>query len=124
VRFIIFHSCLAVLAVAPFWILTLACAIFQGLIDQLVPVSGPESIATSLALAQKEGIFTGISGGASMAAALKIAETAPEGSTILAMCADTAERYLSTPLFADIEADMNDAEKEISASTPNFHLPE
>lgn len=47
---------------------------------------------------------------------------APKGSVILAMLPDTGERYLSTPLFADIEADMNDAELDIAKSTPSFQL--
>jgi cysteine synthase A len=89
----------------------------------MVPVGGAEAIATSLSLAQNEGIFTGISGGASMAAALKVCEQAPEGSTVLTMLADTAERYLSTPLFAGIDADMNEQELATSESTPNFQLP-
>ena len=55
-------------------------------------------------------------------AALETAKTAPEGSVILAMLPDTVERYLSTPLFADIEADMNEAELEIAKSTPSFQL--
>ena len=44
------------------------------------------------------------------------------GSVILTMLPDTGERYLSTPLFAGIEADMNDGEAEISGSTPGFQL--
>lgn len=87
-----------------------------------MPVSGDEAIATSHALARNEGIFTGISGGATMAAALTVAKDAPSGSVICAMLPDTAERYLSTPLFAQIEADMNEAELGISKSTPGFHL--
>ena len=70
--------------------------------DQIVPVTDEEARDTALALASKEGIFTGISGGGSVAAALKVAENAPEGSTVLAMVADTGERYLSTFLFDDI----------------------
>ena len=50
-------------------------------------------------LAQKEGIFVGITSGGTFAAALKVAEKAPAGSTILAMLPDTGERYLSTILF-------------------------
>eukprot|EP00040_Diaphanoeca_grandis_P004208 m.27549 g.27549 ORF g.27549 m.27549 type:complete len:378 (-) comp15767_c0_seq1:345-1478(-) len=93
-----------------------------NLIDQLLHVTGPESIAASKLLASREGIFTGISGGATFATALKIAETAPAGSNILAMLPDTGERYLSTPLFEGIEADMNDEELAISKSTPGFQL--
>lgn len=66
----------------------------NGLVDELIPISGADAIATSLALASKEGIFTGVSGGATVATALKVAETAPSGSVILAMVPDTAERYL------------------------------
>jgi cysteine synthase A len=58
---------------------------------------------TALALAQNEGIFCGISSGATFAAALKVAETAAEGSSILAMLPDTGERYLSTFLFEGVE---------------------
>ncbi len=54
-------------------------------------------------LAQKEGIFVGISSGATFAVAMQVAEKAPEGSVILAMLPDTGERYLSTPLFAHLK---------------------
>ena len=57
-----------------------------------------------------------------MAGALKVAEDAPEGATILCMLPDTGERYLSTPLFADVPEDMTEEEAGISQSTPNFHL--
>jgi cysteine synthase A len=69
---------------------------------QNIPVTDEESIATSRALAVKEGIFCGISSGGTFAAALKVAEQAEAGSVILAMLPDTGERYLSTPLFEDI----------------------
>lgn len=71
-------------------------------IDQVLPVTDEVSRDTALELASKEGIFCGISAGATFAAALKVAETAAEGSTILAMLPDTGERYLSTFLFEDI----------------------
>ena len=67
-----------------------------------VLVTDEESIETSRALALNEGIFCGISSGGTFAAALKVAEKAAPGSVILAMLPDTGERYLSTPLFADI----------------------
>ncbi len=67
-----------------------------------IPVTDEEAIANSRALATKEGIFCGISSGGTFAAALKVAEKAEPGSVILAMLPDTGERYLSTPLFADI----------------------
>ena len=69
---------------------------------EIIPVTDDESIAASRALAGKEGIFCGISSGGNFAAALKVAEKAPEGSVILTMLADTAERYLSTVLFEGI----------------------
>ena len=67
-----------------------------------VLVTDDEAIATSQALATKEGIFCGISSGGTFAAALKVAAEAEPGSVILTMLPDTGERYLSTPLFADI----------------------
>lgn len=91
-------------------------------IDQFAPVAGLDAIECSKNLAKKEGILTGITGGATFAAALKIAEDAPEGTTILAMLPDTGERYLSTPLFEDIPVDMAEDEIDISASTPNYQL--
>jgi len=69
---------------------------------EIIPVTDDESIAASRALAGREGIFCGISSGGNFAAALKVAEKAPEGSVILTMLADTAERYLSTVLFEGI----------------------
>lgn len=74
----------------------------RTIFDDNVPVTDEESIATARALAHKEGIFVGISSGGTFAAALKVAEKAPEGSVILAMLPDTGERYLSTPLFEGV----------------------
>ena len=71
--------------------------------DRIIPVSGDVAKDTALALAQNEGIFCGISAGATFAAALVVAESAPKGSSILAMLPDTGERYLSTFLFDDIK---------------------
>jgi len=88
----------------------------------LLPIPGAEAVATAKALAAKEGLLTGISGGGTMWAALETAKMAPKGSVILAMLPDTGERYLSTPLFADIAADMDEAELEIAKSTPSFQL--
>lgn len=90
-----------------------------GWIDEIVPVNGGDALRLSRELATKEGIFAGISSGASLAAALKVAETAPKGSTILAMLPDTGERYLSTPLFEDIAIDMTPEEEAISKSSPS-----
>ena len=76
-----------------------------------VPVTDEESIATARALATKEGIFCGISSGATFAAALRVAERAAPGSVILAMLPDTGERYLSTPLFAEIPEGPDEAQE-------------
>lgn len=81
----------------------------RSVADQLLPVSDAEAIATARALASKEGIFCGISSGAGVAAALKVAREAPQGSTILTVLTDTGERYLSTALFEGI-ADGSDPE--------------
>lgn len=91
-------------------------------IDQMQAIAGAEALANSRLLAQKEGIFTGVTGGATFTGALKIAEDAPEGTTLLCMLPDTGERYLSTPLFEGIESDMNDEELRIAASTPNYQF--
>lgn len=98
-------------------------AVNEKLFDEIVKIAGPDGMRCSMDLAQKEGIFVGISAGGTFAAALKVAETAPEGSTILCMLPDTGERYLSTPLFADIGVDMNEEEVAISISTPGQHMP-
>ena len=76
---------------------------------RIVTVSDADAIAQARALASREGIFCGISSGATVAAALKVAATAPPGSVILAMLPDTGERYLSTPLFEGI-SDGGDSE--------------
>jgi len=74
----------------------------RDIADENVLVTDEESIAMSVDLARKEGIFCGISSGGTFAAARKVAERADPGSAVLAMLPDTGERYLSTPLFADI----------------------
>ena len=73
-------------------------------------------------LAQKEGIFTGITGGATFAGALQICARAEKGAKVLCMLPDTGERYLSTPLFEDIPAEMTGEEIEISQSTPRYRF--
>ena len=80
----------------------------KDIADEIVPVNDDESISTSLDLARLEGIFVGISAGATVNAALKVAQKAKKGSVLLAMLPDTAERYLSTPLFADINEESDD----------------
>jgi cysteine synthase A len=74
----------------------------REVVHQIVPVDDVLARDTSRRLAHEEGIFTGISSGATLAAALKVAETAPEGSVLLAMLPDTGERYLSTFLFEGV----------------------
>jgi cysteine synthase A len=91
--------------------------------DELLPVPGPLGIEWSRKLARQEGIFTGISGGASFAVAMQVAEKAAPGSVILCMLPDTGERYLSSPLFEGIAEDMSEEEKSLSRSTPGFHMP-
>ena len=98
-------------------------AVTEKLIDQMISIPGPDAMKWSQKLATKEGIFCGITSGATFAAAIKIAEQAAPGSTILAMLPDTGERYLSTPLFADVPAEMTEEETQISLSTPFGQLP-
>jgi cysteine synthase A len=92
------------------------------LIDDIIPIAGDDALRLSKALAREEGIFVGISAGATLAGALAVAETAEPGSNILCMLPDTGERYLSTPLFDGIPEDMTDEELTISRSTPNFRF--
>ena len=80
----------------------------RDIVDQIVPVGEFLARDTSLALARKEGIFCGISSGATFAAALEVARNAEQGSVILAMLPDTGERYLSTYLFNDINEGSDD----------------
>lgn len=116
----------------------------QMLQDDMVTIPDGAAVAMAQSLARNEGILTvsysfqfchmtrtsshfitlrqGISGGATMWAAVETAKNAPEGSVLVAMLPDTGERYLSTPLFASIEADMNESELEIARSTPSFIL--
>ena len=91
--------------------------------DQVVPVSGADGTHWAKELAQKEGIFTGVSGGSTFAVSRKLAQEMPEGSVILSMLPDTGERYLSTPLFDGIEAEMNEEEWALSRSTPGAQYP-
>jgi len=88
------------------------------MVDRLLTIPGPDALKCSRDLAQKEGIFVGITAGATLAGALQIAKSAAKGATILAMLPDTGERYLGTPLFADIPADMTEEEQKIAQSVP------
>src|SRR5262249_12311351 len=93
-------------------------AVAMSLIDRIIPIANPDALRCSRDLAQKEGIFVGITAGATFAGALKVCAEAPAGATVLCMLPDTGHRYLSTPLFADVPVDMNDEETAISKSTP------
>jgi cysteine synthase A len=97
-------------------------ALDNKLYDELMPVTGPDAITMALQLAAKEGILMGISGGGTVMAAIQVAAKAPPGSVILAMLPDAAERYLSTPMFENIEAEMTPEECEISHSTPSAQM--
>src|SRR6266478_1283767 len=96
-----------------------ADAVAMKVIDRIITVPGSEAIHYAGELARKEGIFVGITGGATFAGALRVCAEAPTGANILAMLPDTGERYLSTPLFANVPADMTPEELDISRSTPS-----
>lgn len=97
-------------------------AIDNNYYDELIPVAGADGVTWAKRLAAEEGIFTGISGGASFAVGMQVAETAPEGSVIPVMLPDTGERYLSTPLFEGMPEEMTEEEAEISRSTPSAQM--
>ncbi len=97
-------------------------AVDAKVVSQILRIENAEAMRWSRELARKEGIFVGITSGATFAAAVRVAAEAPKGSTILCMLPDTGERYLSTPLFADISIDMTDEEQKIARSTPSGWL--
>ncbi|MDI9248112.1 cysteine synthase A [Stenotrophomonas sp. RS-48] len=80
----------------------------RDVVDELLTVDDERAIATARRLAAEEGIFVGISAGATVASALDVASRAEPGSVILAMLPDTGERYFSTPLFADVNEGSDD----------------
>jgi cysteine synthase len=90
----------------------------MGVISRVITVGAAEAMQCSRQLAQQEGIFVGSTAGGTLAAALRLCGDAAEGSTILCMLPDTGERYLSTPLFADVPVDMTEEEQRIASSTP------
>ena len=98
-------------------------AVDLGVIHKILRIASAEAMRCSQDLAKKEGIFVGITSGATFAGALKVCAEASKGSTVLCMLPDTGERYLSTPLFAEIPADMTAEELDISRSTPSSQLP-
>ncbi len=91
-------------------------------VSQVLRITNAEAMRCSKELARKEGIFVGISSGGTFAAALQVCKEAPQGATILCMLPDTGERYLTTPLFADVSVDMTPEEEEIAHSTPSVWL--
>jgi len=94
-------------------------AVDMGVIDRVITISNAEALQCARELAAKEGIFVGITSGATFAGALKVCQDATRGANILCMLPDTGERYLSTPLFAEVPSDMTEEEIEISRSTPS-----
>lgn len=94
----------------------------HNLVDKIVPVDGAKSLSLVRELAVMEGIFCGISSGSTLAAALEVAQSAPEGASILCMMPDTGERYLSTAMFDEIGSEMNEEEIELSQSTPKYRF--
>jgi cysteine synthase len=99
-----------------------ADALAANVVSKVLRIPNADAMRWSKELARKEGIFVGITSGATFAAALQVCAEAPKGSTILCMLPDTGERYLSTPLFADIPIDMTEEELEIARSTPSGWL--
>lgn len=97
-------------------------AVDDRLYDELIPVAGLDGIAWAQKLAQREGILTGVSGGATFAVAMKVAEHAEPGTVILCMLPDTGERYMTTPLFEAIPEEMTEEELALSRSTPGYQL--
>jgi len=93
-------------------------ALTAGHVDSIVPVDANEALELARDLARLEGIFVGISSGATLAAALRLAAHAEAGANILCMLPDTGERYLSTALFEHVNAEMCASELAVSLSTP------
>jgi cysteine synthase A len=91
-------------------------------IDGFVLIDGNDALKCARELAQQEGIFVGISAGATFSGALRVARAAPQGSNILCMLPDTGERYLSTPLFEEVAIEMTKEEIELSLSTPGYQF--
>jgi len=91
-------------------------------ISGYVLIDGKDSLRCARELARQEGIFVGISAGATFSGALQVAQDAPQGANILCMLPDTGERYLSTPLFDDVAVEMTDEELELSKSTPGYRF--
>ncbi len=91
-------------------------------IDEFLAIDGNEALRYARELARQEGLFVGITSGATFAGALQIAAKAPAGSTILCMLPDTGERYMTTPLFAEVAEEMTEEEIDISRSTAGYRF--
>jgi len=98
-------------------------AVEAGQVHRVITVANADAMRWSQRLAATEGIFVGISAGGTFAAAMEVAGGAPKGAAILCMLPDTGERYLTTPLFADIPAEMTAEEMAILRSTATFAEP-
>jgi cysteine synthase len=94
-----------------------ADAMSTGRVSRIITVPNAEAMKWSRELARREGIFVGISAGGTFAGTLELCRDLKAGSTVLCMLPDTGERYLSTPLFADVPVDMTEEEMEFSRST-------
>ncbi len=97
-------------------------AVAADWVDEVLGVEGEDAMAACRELARQEGVFVGISSGATLVGALQVARRAKAGANILCMLPDTGERYLSTPLFDDIGAEMTEEEAAISQSTPGYRF--
>lgn len=97
-------------------------ALLANHVDEIVPVNGNEALRLARELATQEGIFCGISGGATLAGALALCRNIPRGSALLCMIPDTGERYLSTALFDAISEHMSQEEQAIAASTDGYRM--
>jgi cysteine synthase A len=91
-------------------------AVAAGFVDRVITIPNADAMHWSRQLAQREGIFVGVSAGGTFAGALRLCEDIPKGSTVLCMLPDTGERYLSTGLFADVPVDMTEEELGIAGS--------
>ena len=90
--------------------------------DELIPIAGAEGMKWAKMLAQKEGIFTGVSGGSTFGGRHASGREGARGLGDPRMLPDTGERYLSTPLFEGIREDMNEEEIALSRSTPGYQM--
>ena len=98
-------------------------AVDMKVIHKVLTITGPEAMQCAKDLAQKEGIFVGITAGGTFAAALKVSQGGAPGDRPSSPCCPIPASATSTPLFADIPAEMTEEEIAIMRSTPSCHLP-